>query len=87
MNRAFYGCSSLEQAPVIPASVIEAYGAFGFCEKLHGEIIIHAELQQKSSDDDGYLCLFDGCQLPIALSGTSSQLEKIAELYENVYVK
>jgi hypothetical protein len=87
MNRAFYGCSSLEQAPVIPASVIEANGVFGFCEKLHGEIIIHAELQQKSSDDDGYLCLFDGCQLPIALSGTSSQLEKIAELYENVYVK
>ena len=81
MKYCFAGCTVLDTAPTIPNSVTNMAGCFYDCTELTGKITINANPSTYSS------CM-EGTEKNIVLTGSSAQLQNIANTAtnNNVYV-
>lgn len=81
MGSCFAYCISLTTAPTIPNSVTNMQSCFGSCTALTGKITINA-------NPSSYTDCMNGTQQEIVLTGSSAQLQNIANTAtnNNVYV-
>ena len=81
MSGCFNNCASLTTAPAIPSSVTNMDYCFNMCTALTGKITINA-------NPSGYVKCMGGTQKEIVLTGSSAQLQNIANTAtnNNVYV-
>ena len=80
MTNTFSSCSSLTQAPIIPANVTDMYGAFAHCSNLTEAPIIPASVTSMSSTFQGCTSLTEAPTIPASVTNMSSTFYNCTKL-------